>query len=86
MAWPRGFAATLADLELVDAAGRPLPKPTVSQGIANFPEHATEASQLLDLADGALYQAKARGRDQVCVAEPAVRPGHDEPAQPLRES
>ncbi len=61
---------TLAELELVNGAGNPIPKPTVSQGIANFPEHAADADHLVQLADQALYRAKSAGRDQVRVAEP----------------
>lgn len=42
--------------------------PTISQGIAQFPEEATETFKLIDLADKRLYTAKRRGRDQI---EPA---------------
>jgi diguanylate cyclase (GGDEF)-like protein len=61
---------TLAELELVNDEGHPIPKPTVSQGIANFPEHVSDANRLVQLADQALYRAKSAGRDQVGVAEP----------------
>lgn len=59
---------TLAELKLVDDQGRPVPVPTVSQGIATLPDDACDAITLIDLADGRLYQAKARGRDQVSGA------------------
>ena len=58
---------TLAALPLVDRESQPIPKPTVSQGIATFPDHAANADQLVDIADRALYQAKEQGRDQVRV-------------------
>jgi diguanylate cyclase (GGDEF)-like protein len=44
---------------------------TVSMGIATVePGHAMDAAGLLAAADGALYGAKAMGRNRVCVAEP----------------
>ena len=43
-------------------------KLTVSQGIATFPRHAASAEELVDCSDRALYQAKARGRDQTQAA------------------
>jgi diguanylate cyclase (GGDEF)-like protein len=58
---------TLVTVPLADGTARTFPKPTVSQGIAVFPDHANDASQLVDLADAALYEAKHAGRDQVCV-------------------
>ncbi|MBI5650118.1 MAG: GGDEF domain-containing protein, partial [Chloroflexi bacterium] len=59
---------TLAALPLTDRAGKLIPKPTVSQGIATFPDHAADAETLVDVADRALYRAKEQGRDQVRVA------------------
>ncbi|MGL5606770.1 MAG: diguanylate cyclase domain-containing protein [Aeromonas veronii] len=41
---------------------------TVSQGIATLLP-GESASQLLERADQALYQAKESGRNQFCVAE-----------------
>lgn len=70
--------ATLLTLPLTDEAGHSLPKPTVSQGIATFPDCASDANQLVGVADGALYTAKHEGRDQVRVAGsegcPALEP------------
>lgn len=45
-----------------------IPIPTVSQGVAVFPDEAGDIMQLIDLADRRLYIAKERGRNQV---EPA---------------
>ncbi|MBI3737948.1 MAG: GGDEF domain-containing protein, partial [Chloroflexi bacterium] len=42
-----------------------IPVPTVSQGIAIFPDEADEIIRLIDLADQRLYIAKSRGRNQV---------------------
>jgi two-component system cell cycle response regulator len=44
-----------------------LPSPTVSIGLACFPQHATTSEGLLRAADEALYCAKDRGRDCVVI-------------------
>ncbi len=48
---------------------------TVSIGIAVYPEHGGTGQQVLEVADDALYQAKARGRDRYRLAEPLVAAG-----------
>ena len=49
--------------------GRELPKVTVSIGVAVFPQHASAAAGLLQVADEALYRAKRAGRNRVeCAA------------------
>jgi diguanylate cyclase (GGDEF)-like protein len=55
----------LASRQLKSTSGEPIPAPTVSQGIAVFPQDASEAEKLVDVADQRLYRAKARGRDQI---------------------
>jgi len=40
---------------------------TISIGIADFPKDAKDAAELIDNADTALYQAKQKGRNQVCA-------------------
>jgi diguanylate cyclase (GGDEF)-like protein len=42
---------------------------SVSLGVACFPEHGHTSSEVLRLADNALYLAKTRGRDCVAVAD-----------------
>jgi diguanylate cyclase (GGDEF)-like protein/PAS domain S-box-containing protein len=42
---------------------------SVSIGIACYPEHASNAQQLLHTADTCLYTSKARGRDRITIAE-----------------
>lgn len=42
---------------------------TVSIGMASYPSHGSTQSELLAAADGALYAAKRRGRNQVVVAD-----------------
>jgi diguanylate cyclase (GGDEF)-like protein/PAS domain S-box-containing protein len=41
---------------------------TVSIGVAAFPQHGSTSTALLQVADAALYRAKAAGRNQVIVA------------------
>lgn len=55
-------------------AGEPLWKNeriTVSAGVSDL-SRARDADELFRLADGALYWAKANGRDQVCLYSPEV--------------
>ncbi len=39
---------------------------TVSIGVASFPEDASDAEELISKADKAMYEAKQKGRNQVC--------------------
>lgn len=55
----------LPRIGLKDDKGRLVPSPTVSQGIAVFPQDGHEAFALVDIADRRLYHAKNRGRNQV---------------------
>jgi diguanylate cyclase (GGDEF)-like protein len=53
-----------------------LGRTTVSIGVATFPQDGQAARSLVDTADGALYAAKAAGRDRVTLAgAPAPLPG-----------
>jgi len=45
---------------------------TLSAGIAGFPEHASSARELLQVADACLYEAKKSGRDRVILAKAKV--------------
>lgn len=47
---------------------------TVSIGAASFPGDGTEAEDLIDRADRAMYRAKAQGRNRVCTDD-ARNPG-----------
>ncbi|HJZ12621.1 MAG TPA: GGDEF domain-containing protein [Acidobacteriota bacterium] len=48
---------------------------TCSLGIAMFPFHGSTASDLVQRADRALYQAKRTGRDRVCMSDfPQIKP------------
>jgi diguanylate cyclase (GGDEF)-like protein len=65
--------------------GKSLGIVTISVGVAAFPEHGSSPKELMAAADGALYQAKRGGRDQVVVAsaqavEQVMRPGAVESA------
>ena len=41
---------------------------TASFGVASFPEHATQAEKLIELADAAMYEAKQRNKNNVRLA------------------
>jgi diguanylate cyclase (GGDEF)-like protein len=56
---------TLRLLRVEDRDQRMVPIPTVSQGIAVFPDEANEIFRLIDTADRRLYIAKERGRNQI---------------------
>jgi len=56
---------TMIDLQIEGRDGQSLPAPTVSQGIAVFPDETEDVHHLIDLADQRLYIAKERGRNQV---------------------
>ena len=43
---------------------------TISIGVAVFPNHAQNESELIGAADAALYKAKQMGRNRVCMFEP----------------
>lgn len=56
---------TMAGLRVEDRDQKTVPVPTVSQGIAVFPNEANDIYSLIDLADRRLYVAKERGRNQI---------------------
>jgi diguanylate cyclase (GGDEF)-like protein len=56
---------TVSSLSIRDRDGNELPFPTVSQGVAIFPDEASDVHKLIDLADQRLYVAKVRGRNQI---------------------
>lgn len=51
---------------------------TVSVGVATFPLHGESRERLLDLADKAMYLAKALGRNQVCSADDLSTPSRSQ--------
>ena len=59
------ISQTMNSLRVEDRDRKPIPVPTVSQGIAVFPDEADEIYRLIDLADRRLYIAKIRGRNQI---------------------
>jgi diguanylate cyclase (GGDEF)-like protein/PAS domain S-box-containing protein len=52
----------------VSHLGNPLPKCTISLGVAIFPENGMTSESLLKTVDNALYRAKDEGRDRVALA------------------
>jgi len=59
------ISETMGSLRVRDRDQNTVPIPTVSQGIAVFPNDATEIYRLIDVADRRLYVAKERGRNQI---------------------
>jgi diguanylate cyclase (GGDEF)-like protein len=70
---------TMENLTVRGPDQAPIPAPTVSQGIAIFPEEAGDLVELIHLADQRLYIAKERGRNQI---EP--EPGKEQPSPKVR--
>ncbi len=60
---------TMAHLRVEDREQKAIQSPTVSQGIAVFPNEADDIYHLIDLADQRLYVAKGQGRNQI---EPSI--------------
>jgi diguanylate cyclase (GGDEF)-like protein/PAS domain S-box-containing protein len=56
----------------VSHAGQVLGRVSLSMGISAFPDHGSAADLLLRAADGALYCAKAEGRDRINIAPPTA--------------
>jgi diguanylate cyclase (GGDEF)-like protein/PAS domain S-box-containing protein len=55
--------------------GQVLPAPTASFGVAAYPQHGENTTDVMKAADQALYRAKKEGRDRVCMAvEPLPSP------------
>jgi diguanylate cyclase (GGDEF)-like protein len=67
----------LERLEVSAGAGRL--RLTGSFGVACFPEDAEDKQRLIEVADRALYRAKAEGRNRVCVAGESGAGGLDGP-------
>ncbi len=47
---------------------------TACFGVASYPEHASEAGRLIELADAAMYRAKLSKKNAVRLAEPQAKP------------
>ncbi len=56
---------TMRTVRVEDRDHQTIPIPTVSQGIAVYPDEADEIYRLIDVADQRLYVAKERGRNQI---------------------
>ncbi|MGQ9676443.1 MAG: diguanylate cyclase [Chloroflexota bacterium] len=55
----------------VSTASHPV-RASLSVGVAAYPEHGTDITQLIHQADVAVRWAKISGRNRVCVADPAI--------------
>jgi len=56
---------------------------TISVGVAVFPEHAGDGSELVQRADQALYTAKAMGRNRFVAYQPEVERPQGRPAESI---
>ena len=56
------------------AAGQPLGCVSVSGGVAVFPGHAADSTELMRRADEALYRAKDAGRNRIEISVPVPSP------------
>jgi diguanylate cyclase (GGDEF)-like protein len=56
----------------IEHQGAPLPGVTMSVGVALYPGHGANATDVVDAADRALYAAKRAGRDRVVFAAPTT--------------
>jgi len=65
--WAERLMLRVRALE-VKADGKPLPKITISLGLALYPQHGNDGETLLQAADLALYDAKHTGRDRMAVS------------------
>jgi diguanylate cyclase (GGDEF)-like protein len=50
------------------APGNGVPRVTASIGVAFFPRHALDLDEVVNIADAAMYRAKAEGRDRIVLA------------------
>ena len=55
----------IGEIILYSRDQKTIPAPTISQGIAIFPQDCPDSIALIDLADQRLYRAKERGRNQL---------------------
>lgn len=64
-----------------------LPRITISIGVAQYPDHGKMPQDVIRVADDALYEAKAKGRNQVVLAD--LKPddsGRGKPDSALRQT
>ncbi|WP_321829033.1 sensor domain-containing diguanylate cyclase [Thalassovita sp.] len=61
-----------------------LPTVTISLGVSHYPQHGTLPQELMRCADEALYAAKAKGRNQVRLAN-TVSPSPRDPSAQVAE-
>ena len=62
-------------LTKLSAPGNGMPRVTASIGVAFFPRHGAVLDEVVNVADVAMYRAKAEGRDRIVLApDPASEP------------
>lgn len=55
-----------------DPTNQTIHRITISIGVAAYPDDATDAIHLIELADSALYRAKRSGRNRICAYRPSL--------------
>lgn len=68
VAW--AICGDIRELTFLKEAGGAIDRVTTSQGIASYPDCATDLKSLRIAADEALYKAKEAGKDRVVCAQP----------------
>lgn len=58
---------------IINVDGKIFENITLSLGVSVFPTHGPQWENVLKVADVALYQAKANGRDQVVLGQPIIK-------------
>ncbi|MGA7218891.1 MAG: diguanylate cyclase [Candidatus Sulfotelmatobacter sp.] len=70
---------------VVNYQGSSLGAVSISVGVAAFPLHGLSPKELMAAADGALYESKRNGRDQVTVAKMAAEEPSEDQSEDQRE-
>lgn len=63
----------ISELNMFEVINKDVPRITISQGIASYPENANDIETLRSLADQSMYKAKEEGRNRVVCAASCTR-------------
>jgi len=68
LAVAKRISKTVSEKRFKSESGKTITKVNLSIGIASFPDDASEALRLIDLADKALYSSKEKGKNRISLA------------------